>query len=151
MQTKKRTQKATNQPFFPSNLCPSQPPSHQATKPPSQPPSHWHPASHPPTQRTHPANPPQTAFSTPLDLRDLVLRESVPIGTNNGRYWPAFLAFSICHAHRQQARLLNCFCAWCVLSASCFFPFVWLLWPSLCSPHQPKSPCQPRKRSLSKN
>ena len=41
--------------------------------------------------------------------------ESVPIGTNNGRYWPAFLAFSICHAHRQQARLLNCFCAWCVV------------------------------------
>ena len=110
----------------------TQPPKHQATKPPSQPPSHWHPASHPPTQRTHPVNPPQTAFSTPLDLRDLVLRESVPIGTNNGRYWPAFLAFSLAmHTDSKRACLIVSVLG--VWSASCFFPFVWLLWPSLCS------------------
>ena len=102
--TKPVTQPATQ----PASQLPRQP----ATKPPSQPPSHWHPASQPASQRTHPANPPQTAFSTPLNLRDLVLHESVPISTNNSRYWPAFLTFSICHAHRQQVCLLTCFCAW---------------------------------------
>ena len=59
----------------------------------------------------------QAAFSTLIHLRDLFLRENMPIGTDNSRKSSAFLAFSICHAHRQQARSLHCFCAWC---AACF-------------------------------
>ena len=95
---------------------PTQPPSHHASQPPSQPPSR--PATQPPS---HPANPPQTAFSTPLNLRDSTSGTCFFVkACHSARPTADIGQPSICHAHRQQARLLNCFCAWvcCLLLVS---------------------------------
>ena len=70
--------------------------------------------------------PPSAPYPTSGTCFCVKARQSAPTTAETSS---AFLAFSVCYAHRQQTRSLHCFCAVC----SCFFPFVWLLRPLLCS------------------